>query len=43
MKLDTRKYNTYNETFLLFCVSGELILFASNLRHSVTTNQGDEE
>ena len=44
MKLDPRKYNTYNaETFLLPCVSGELILFPSNLRHSVPTNQGDEE
>ena len=44
MKFDPRKYNTYNaETFLLPCVSGELILFPSNLRHSVPTNQGDEE
>ena len=44
MKLDPRKYNTYNaETFLLPCVSGELILFPSNLRHSVPTNQGEEE
>ena len=44
MKLDPRKYNTYNaETFLLPCVSGELILFPSNLRHSVPTNQGSEE
>ena len=44
MKLDPRKYNSYNaETFLLPCVSGELILFPSNLRHSVPTNQGDEE
>ena len=44
MKLDPRKYNTYNaETFLLPCVSGELILFPSNLRHSVPINQGNEE
>jgi len=44
MKLDPRKYNTYNaETFLLPCVAGELILFPSNLRHSVPVNQGDEE
>ena len=44
MKLDPRKYNSYNaETFLLPCVSGELILFPSNLRHSVPVNQGDEE
>ena len=25
------------------CTSGELILFPSNLRHSVPINQGDEE
>ena len=44
MKLDPRKYNTYNaETFLLPCTSGELILFPSNLRHSVPVNMGDEE
>ena len=44
MKLDPRKYNSYNaETFLLPCTSGELILFPSNLRHSVPVNQGNEE
>ena len=44
MKLDPRKYNTYNaETFLLPCTSGELILFPSNLRHSVPVNMGEEE
>ena len=44
MKLDPRKYNTYNaETFLLPCTSGELILFPSNLRHSVPVNMGKEE
>ena len=44
MKLDPKKYNTYNaETFLLPCTSGELILFPSNLRHSVPTNMGEEE
>ena len=44
MKLDPRKYNTYNaETFLLPCTSGELILFPSNLRHSVPANMGEEE
>ena len=44
MKLDPRKYNSYNaETFLLPCTSGELILFPSNLRHSVPTNMGEEE
>jgi len=44
MKLDPRKYNTYNsETFLLPCTAGELILFPSNLKHSVPINQGDEE
>ena len=44
IKLDPRKYNTYNaETFLLPCTSGELILFPSNLRHSVPVNMGEEE
>ena len=44
MKLDPRKYNNFNaETFLLPCVAGELILFPSNLRHSVPTNMGEEE
>ena len=44
MKLDPRKYNNYNaETFLLPCISGELILFPSNLRHSVPMNLGEEE
>ena len=44
MKLDPRKYNTYNaETFLLPCTSGELILFPSNLSHSVPTSMGEEE
>ncbi len=44
MKLDPRKYNNYNaETFLLPCVSGELILFPSDLRHSVPTNLSKEE
>ena len=44
MKLDPRKYNTYNaETFLLPCTSGELILFPSNLKHSVPVNMGEEE
>ena len=44
IKLDPKKYNTFNaETFLLPCVAGELILFPSNLRHSVPQNQGEEE
>ena len=44
MKLDPRKYNVYNsETFLLPCTAGELILFPSNLKHSVPINMGDEE
>ena len=44
MKLDPKKYNNFNaETFLLPCTSGELILFPSNLRHSVPRNQGEEE
>jgi len=44
MKLDPKQYNHYNaETFLLPCVAGELILFPSSLKHSVPTNQGEEE
>ena len=44
IKLDPKKYNNFNaETFLLPCTSGELILFPSNLRHSVPTNMGEEE
>ena len=44
MKLDPKQYNVYNsETFLLPCTAGELILFPSNLKHSVPVNKGDEE
>ena len=44
MKLDPKQYNVYNsETFLLPCTAGELILFPSNLKHSVPINMGDEE
>ena len=43
LKLDPRKYNVHNaETFLLPCTAGELILFPSNLKHSVPTNMGKE-
>ena len=43
MKLDPVKYNNVNaETFLLPCVPGELLLFPSNLKHSVPTNQSEE-
>ena len=43
IKLDPVKYNNVNsEIFLLPCVSGELLLFPSNLRHSVPINQGEE-
>ena len=43
MKLDPKKYNNLNsETFLLPCTDGELILFPSNLKHSVPTNMGKE-
>ena len=43
LKLDPRKYNVHNaETFLLPCTAGELILFPSNLKHSVPTNVGKE-
>ena len=41
VKLDPIKYNVLNsDTFLLPCKPGELILFPSNLRHSVPTNTG---
>ena len=43
MKLDPKKYNNLNsETFLLPCVDGELLLFPSNLKHSVPINMGKE-
>ena len=43
MKLDPKKYNHLNsETFLLPCVTGELLIFPSNLKHSVPTNMGKE-
>ena len=43
LQLNPFKYNHLNaETFLLPCVSGELLLFPSNLRHSVPINQGEE-
>ena len=43
MKLDPVKYNNVNaESFLLPCVPGELILFPSNLKHSVPINQSTE-
>ena len=43
MKLDPKKYNNLNsESFLLPCVDGELLLFPSNLKHSVPTNLGKE-
>ena len=43
MKLDPVKYNNVNaETFLLPCVPGELLLFPSNLKHSVPINQSEE-
>ena len=43
MKLDPKKYNNLNsETFLLPCTDGELLLFPSNLKHSVPTNVGKE-
>ena len=43
MKLDPKKYNNLNsETFLLPCTSGELLLFPSDLKHSVPLNLGKE-
>ena len=42
--LSTEKYNTFNSaTFQLPMKRGELILFPSNLQHSVPVNQSDEE
>ena len=42
--LSAEKYNTFNSaTFLLPMKRGELILFPSNLQHSVPVNQSDEE
>jgi len=42
--LQTEKYNTFNSaTFMLPMKRGELILFPSNLTHSVPANQSDEE
>ena len=43
MKLDPIKYNNVNaESFLLPCVPGELLLFPSNLKHSVPINHSEE-
>ena len=43
MKLDPVKYNNVNaETFLLPCVPGELLLFPSNLKHSVPINLSEK-
>ena len=43
MKLNPKKYNVLNsESFLLPCVAGELLIFPSNLKHSVPTNMGKE-
>ena len=42
--LQTEVYNTFNSaTFMLPMKRGELILFPSNLTHSVPTNVGEEE
>jgi|TARA_B110000902_G_C14074439_1_gene500603 uncharacterized protein (TIGR02466 family) len=44
MTLHTEKYNNLNSgTFYLPCTDRELILFPSNLVHSVPINKGDEE
>ena len=43
IKLDPVEYNNVTaETFLLPCVSGELLLFPSSLRHSVPINHSEE-
>ena len=44
VSLQTEKYNTFNSaTFMLPMKKGELILFPSNLTHSVPVNIGEEE
>ena len=44
IKLNPKKYNNLNsDTFFLSCTDGELILFPSNLVHSVPLNTGNEE
>ena len=44
VSLQTEKFNTFNSaTFMLPMKRGELILFPSNLSHSVPVNQSDEE
>ena len=44
VSLQTQQYNTFNSaTFMLPMKKGELILFPSNLTHSVPTNVGEEE
>ena len=44
VSLQTEKYNTFNSaTFMLPMKRGELILFPSNLTHSVPVNQSEEE
>jgi uncharacterized protein (TIGR02466 family) len=44
VKLNPEKYNHVNsETFMLSCKPGELILFPSSLKHSVPTNQSEED
>ena len=43
MKLDPTKYNNITaETLMLPCVPGELLLFPSNLKHSVPMNLSEE-
>jgi len=43
MKLDPKKYNNLNsESFILPCTAGELLLFPSDLKHSVPTNTGTQ-
>ena len=44
ISLSTKQYNTFNSaTFMLPMKRGELILFPSNLTHSVPANQMEEE
>ena len=44
VSLSTKRFNNFNgETYILPIKRGELILFPSNLKHSVPPNQSDEE
>ena len=44
VSLSIKRFNNFNgETYMMAIKKGELILFPSNLKHSVPPNQSDEE